>query len=125
MSKAREFHIGTVLSVVTPKLVSPDGMFGVQEFVEFMAGEPIWTHQLVRVAKECRQFLLEQHPFLVEIDASIVTQDNWLQWLNQQIEEHGSLLSVRPLPPNRHERIDPVSELAETAHPDRIMVVKT
>jgi len=120
----RNFHIGDILSVTTGKLVSPRLIEGLYDILGFMAGEPLWTHQLPRVSNEAAPLLLEQHPQLAAVDASKVTAENWEAWLAEQVAHFGKELSVSPMSADQHERIDPVSELAEKVHPDRIIVVK-
>ncbi len=126
MSLSREFHIGDIISVCTGMLVSPRHMDGVYELSAFMAGEPVWTHQLARVGREAAPVLLAQHPALAETfaEARQVTPDNWQDWLARWVERHGEMLPVTPMARDQHERIDPVSELAQKVAPERIVVVE-
>lgn len=116
---AREFHLAAILTVTHDVLLCQ--MDSVYEIFAFMAGEPVWTHQLPRVGKEAAPAILRQHPQLAEIDASGVNADNWSPWLLEQIERYGEKLSIDPMTADDHERIDPMSELAEKVHPDRII----
>lgn len=124
MSKTRDFHIGDILSVTTGRLVSTRHIEGVYDILNFMTGESLYTHQLPRVSLEARPVLLRQHPLLVTADASMVNADNWKGWLAIQVERFGETLPVQPMNEDDHERIDPLSELAEKVHPDRVVVVK-
>lgn len=121
----RDFHIGDIVSAGAGILVSPRGMEGVYDICGFMAGEPVWTHQLPRVGREAAPVLLAQHPGLAETfaEAEQVNRDNWQQWLAVWVARHGETLPVAPMNRDQHESIDPVSELAEKVHPDRIIVV--
>lgn len=116
----RKFHLGDILSVTTGKMLSPQKLGGVQEFLEFMAGGPVWTHQLGRVVGEARPVILTQYPELAEIDISTVVGGDWLGWLADQVATYGETLPLLPMSADQHEHIDPVSELAEKVHPDRI-----
>lgn len=123
MSAAREFELGDILSVTTGVMVTPRLMEGLYDICQFMAGEQVWTHQLPRVMREAAPVILRQHPGLSIVDASSVTPDNWREWLDAQVAAHGAALTISPMTEGDHERIDPLSELAEKVHPDRIIVV--
>ena len=116
------FSLGTVLSVTTGKLLCP--IDGVYRILNFMTGDNLFTHQLPRVSRECAPHLLKQFPALADVDVSTVTPDNWQAWLHEQEAKHGDVLEVEPLQPGEHYQIDPLSELAEKVHPDKILVVK-
>ncbi len=83
----------------------------------------MWTHQLGRVMDESRAHLLAQFPALAGVTASDVTPENHAAWLRARVAEHGEWLDVAPLPADVHQSIDPISELAEKIHPDRIFTV--
>lgn len=119
----REFHLGDILSITHDRLLSPRHMEGVYDIAAFMAGEPVWTHQLPRVGKEAAPVILRQHPQLAEIDASGVNGDNHQAWLAEQVARYGETLPIEPMTADDHERIDPMSELAEKVHPDRIIPI--
>lgn len=119
----KEFHIGDILSITTGRLVSPRHIEGVYDILNYMTGDSLFTHQLPRASKECEPHLLRQHPMLSHVDASGVNPENHLTWLDAQVVKFGLTLPVEPLPEHAHEFIDPLSELAEKVHPDRIIVV--
>lgn len=121
----KKFHIGDILSITTGRLVSPRLMEGMYDILGYMSGEQLWTHQLPRVSRECKPYLLEQHPQLKDVDASNVTPENHKAWLAEQVAKFGEELPVSRLPWEAHERIDPLSELAEKVHPDRIIPIVT
>lgn len=120
----REFDLGDVLSITTDRLLSEHGIKGVYEILNFMTGESLFTHQLPRVRREAAPVILKVHPQLRTIDDSSVTPDNWKQFLADQKAKFGERLSIPTLTADQHERIEPVSELAEHVHPDRIITVK-
>lgn len=119
----RDFHIGDILSITTGRLVSPRLIEGVYDILDFMTGDQNFTHQLPRISRECRPHLLTQHPQLASIDHAGVARETWRQWLDEQIAQFGETLPVMSLAPDEHERIDPISELAELVHPSKIIVV--
>jgi hypothetical protein len=83
----------------------------------------VWTHQLPRVCREAKPHLLAQFPALAAVTGDEVTPDNFAAWLYERIAEHGEWFDVVPMPEHAHESIDPISELAERVHPDRIVTV--
>ena len=123
---SRTFDLGDILTVTTGRLVSPRHMDGLYDILKFMAGEDVYTHQLGRVAEEATPVIFHQHPAL----SSVVCPEEFggeaavREWLAQQKRQFGDTLSIRPMNIAEHERIDPLSELAERVHPDRIMAVR-
>lgn len=121
MSQTKDFHIGAVLSITTDTLVAPMGdIYGI---LNWMTGENLFTHQLPRAGEEARPALLRAHPQLADVTSDGVTPENWRAWLDDKITRFGETLAVPKLTGDEHERIDPISELAEKVHPDRIIVV--
>ena len=118
----KQFSMGQVLSVTKDRLMCPIG--DVYEILNYMTGESLMTHQLPRVAGEAKPVLIARHPWLEQIDLSDVDRDNWQQRLAEIIAEFGDVVAVPKLTVDQHESIDPLSELSEKIHPDRILVVK-
>lgn len=123
MSDARLFHLGDVLSITDGRLLSPRLMDGVYDILNFMTGDNLFTHQLPRASRECRPFLIQQHPHLASIEIGEVTSENFKDVLERLCAEYGEQVMVNKLPEHAHEFIDPMSELAEKVHPDKIIVV--
>jgi hypothetical protein len=121
---ARNFHIGIILSITGERLMSPTQppISGVYEILNYMTGDNLYTHQLPRVCRECRPALLKQHPQLAAwVDD--VTPENFCARLTDAVKQFGEELPVEKLAEADHERIDPLSELAEKVHPDKIIAV--
>lgn len=123
--ETRDFDLGDILSVTGDKLVSPRHIEGIYDILGFMTGEQLYTHQLPRVAREARPVILRQHPQLANANDSDVNEGNWRGWLEEQYLRFGRTLPIAPMSLEEHERIDPMSELSEMVHPDKIIVVKT
>ena len=109
----KQFHIGDVLSITTGHLVSPRGMEGIYDILNFMTGDNLFTHQLPRASEECKPYLLAQHPQIKDVDASGVTHVNWQRWLDQQVARFGEKLSVHPIPEGQHKFRNPLDEAVE------------
>lgn len=115
------FHLSAVLTMTTGKLLCQ--MDDIYRLAQYLAGEPVWTHQLGRVMTESKPHLLEQFPALASVTGEEVTPENFAAWLYERVTEHGEWLDVASMSEHAHESIDPLSELAEKVHPDRIVTV--
>lgn len=87
-------------------------MEGFCDILGFMTGKQLFDHQFLRAIDACTAALLEQHPFLADIDASEVNKENWREWLAQQIELHGETLAVFPLGRDEYRSMNAMVELA-------------
>lgn len=117
------FHLGDVLSITTGKLMSNRHMDGIYEILNFMTGDNLFTHQLSGAMDECRPYLLQQHPQLVDVVIEGVMGENFHQKLEALCAEYGQEFLVESLPADAREQIDPISELAEKVHPSKIVVI--
>ncbi len=121
------FHLGDVLSVTTGRLVSPNGVGGIYNILDWMTGESLMTHQLPRASRECEGPLLAQHP---DLAAVVVPEDfggskeRVMSWLAEQVAIFGEYREVAPLAAGDHTRIDPLTEL-RMMHPDAEVIVVT
>ena len=80
----KQFHIGDVLSIIAGYQVSPRKKDGIYDILNFMTSDDMFvSQQLPRAFKDCKLYLLEQHPQLKCVDASGVTPKNWQEWLNK------------------------------------------
>jgi hypothetical protein len=120
----RLFHVGDVLSVTTTKLLSPRGIRGWYDILNFLTQDDLFSHQLNRACQECRPYVLIQHPVLELADTSSVNRGNWRQWLEGECERLGTdKLELTPIPPEGHRRRDPIDEGCEMFASDRVIVV--
>lgn len=113
----RSFHLGDVLSVTTGRFLAPGGIDAVQKLLDFMTGDSVFTHQIPRVVSECEPRLLEQHPQLRDLDVPEFDGDRAAvdAWLAEQVARFGEHLTVSPLDPADHTRIDPITEMRQIA----------
>jgi hypothetical protein len=114
--------LAAVLTVITGRLLCP--IDEVYQLLNAMTGDNLFTHQLVRAAKECEGPLLEQFPHLAEtaVPDDLEGDDRVRAWITEQEKQFGQQLSVQPLDSWQH--IDPITELAEMrGSSDDIVVV--
>ena len=119
----KRFHLGDILSVVPGYLVSPRHIDGVYDILNWMTGDSLFTHQLPRAARECEPHLLKQFPFLSEVDATTVKENNWKEWLDVQVKKYREHFDVAPIPKEAHQYIDPVLEMCDMVGPEKVIVL--
>ncbi len=121
--ETKQLATADVLSVVTGRLMGDIG--GVYEVLNWMTGESLFTHQLPRVSREAAPVILAAIPALQSAvdEAEKVTTANYREWRDTWLTRYGATLAVPKLNTDQHERIDPMSELAEKVHPDKIITV--
>lgn len=107
----KNFHIGDILSITTGKLVSPQGMEGVYEILNYMTGQEIFTHQIERAMQECKLYLLKQYPKLETVECQSIDIDNWQDWIAAQIDKFGECLAVDLIPVRNFK--DPITDIKE------------
>lgn len=142
MSETKNFHLSDVLCVTTGRLVSTRHVECVYDILGWMSGENLFTHQLPRVGREAEPVLSALYPQLSEtaLSADLEDLDHRLKaadgdrdkcsaavaaWLDGLVSRLGSEFAVPKLNEDQHESIDPMSELAEKVHPDKIITVRT
>ena len=127
-TEAKQFHLGDILSITTGRLVAPTGMAGIYDILNYMTDDELFTHQLPRVAEECKPALLAQHPQLAEIEdpdfGSLPNPITVLTWLVEMQVKYGDSLPVQKLDPMDHTHIHPLEELGMMGKsPDQVIVV--
>ena len=121
--QTKEFATRDVLSTITGRLMGDIG--GVYEVLNWMTGESVFTHQLPRIGREATPVLVAAHPALQQAvdEAEQVTQENYQEWRQTWEGRYGLTIAVPKFGADTHERIDPMSELAEKVHPDKVIPV--
>ncbi len=125
MSATKSFHLGDILTVTTGGiLVSPRYMDGASDILRFLTGEDVFTHQIGRVARECQEPLLAQHPDLrdVTVPGELSGEAAVMAWLAGQVSIYGEYREVAPLAAEDHTSINPLDEWRMVA-PDVEQVV--
>jgi hypothetical protein len=118
----REFGLDDILSVTTGRLLSRRHMDGVYDILGYMAGGPVWTHQLPRLADVCRPEILRQHPQLADATLERELSEHQLHvWMEDQEARFGKTLPIEKLATD--ELRDPVDELVGMVGADRVVPV--
>ncbi len=120
MTEIKVFPLHAALSISTGVLM---GDFGkVHELAEWVAGFPIWTHQLPRLGDALAAEVRRQHPTLPD-KVGGVTSANVADRLSALEAVHGIALSFSKGGGNSLERRGPISELIEKVGADRVFVL--
>lgn len=117
LDEAERFHLGDLLSITTGRVLAPDGVAAFYRVCDYMTGQSHLTHQLPRAAEEVNPYLLEQHPWLADVQVPDDIEDmaGLVAWLSRATVEHGEFHEVRPLPFGAYVGREPIAELREIA----------
>lgn len=123
--RMKTFHIGDVLSIYTQRLCLPNGMDGIFEILNYMTSDNLYLHQLPRASTEAAPYLLEQFPWLREVNADDLKtpetatgeERNALNYaaVMQYAAKYGEYHKVRPMHSEDHENINPLEEAKRMA----------
>lgn len=121
--ETKAFATADVLGTITGRLLGEIG--GIYQVLNWMTGESVYTHQLPRIGREARPVILAMHPQLQQAmdEREQISPENWREWLQTWEDRYGPTIAVPKFNADTHERIDPLSELAEKVPPDRIVTV--
>ncbi len=135
----KQFHLGDVLSVTTGWVLSPEGMSGLYEILNYMTDSDLNTMALCRAADQCSPKLLEQFPQFATSDfqaafeeykqlAEAATRDDVKsvaqQWVATQIQKYGEMFDVEPLPKGAFEEKHPIEDYLDlSGDPDKVVAI--
>lgn len=114
-----QFHISDVLTVITGRLLSRDGVDGLYHILNFMTGDDLYTHQLPRAAQACAPVLKQQFPHLADAEsrwAGANTKEACAAWCAQFEPEY-----LEVLPPATWESREPVAEAVDMVGVERVI----
>lgn len=127
MTDTKEFPIADVLMTVSGICLQERGIDGVYRVLNWMTGESVYTHQIPRIGREAEQVILAAHPELAvacQEARENINPGTLHHWLEVWTDRYGPMISVPRMIADQHERIDPLSELVEAVHPDKIVAVR-
>lgn len=134
----KPFHLGDILSATTGILVSPRGIGGVYEILNFLTGDNLFTHQLPRGVEICGPFLLEKYPKIRPYHDDCLSAARGPGWGEATAEawmiaaaakfcvgpRFAPYLELEPMPEGQWLRIDPVQEARAMMGDERVVVVE-
>ena len=117
------FTIGQVISAGTGRLCCDIGE--VYDILNFLTGDNLFTHQLPRAFRACKDHIIEQLPWLKWVDDNkdACTPETVLSFVEAAAKEYGAEHELAPLPASDWERRDPIAEACEMmGSADRVIV---
>lgn len=116
-----KFRTVNVVETSTAILLS-EGLSGVRAVLDFMTGETLYTHQLPRAHDEANRYILDQHPWIADLDLSGVHDKEIALAFTAKLEaKYGEYLELVPMPVDDHDAIDPFEEAARMIGADRVI----
>ncbi len=110
----KNFDLGTVLSLTTHRMLSE--MDKIQDALEYVTGDPIWTHQIPRVMGQVTPYVLSLYPQLegVGLNEPINSKEEAIAFVNSQKEVFGDSLPLSPMSKSDgYSYVDPIEEAVE------------
>lgn len=122
MTETRPMPLADVLSVTTDRLMSRRHVDGIYDLLRHMTGQDVYTHQLGKVADACAPALLEQHPFLRDLQPPEgLDAPDLMAWLVETERVHGEEVSVTPLTTWQYR--DPIEDAADAVGADKVWLL--
>ena len=136
MGNTRLFHIADILSVTHGYLISTRHMDGVYDVLNYVTGQNLMTHQLLRAADEARAAILAQMPPFPQALERIILKglintykqnhpENWLELLIAHLEDtYGQMFPLHPVDTYRADC--PIEEARDmVSDPSKVIEVKS
>lgn len=103
------FETDIIVSASTDRLLCE--MDEIYKILNFLTGDNLFTHQLPRAMRKCKEHLETQLPWLRTLDTTEDrTMEAWNAWLLEIELTHGKEHDIQPLPPGTWFHINPVLE---------------
>lgn len=116
-----EFTTGQILSAGTGVLCCK--VEDLYKIYNFLTGETLFTHQLLRAYKACKEHILKQCPWLKDINSDEITKENWTVFVGEVSEQYGLMHDLKPLPDGIWNHINPIEGLSHMVGEENIVVV--
>lgn len=115
-----KFTTGEVISAGTGMLCCPIG--DVYKIFNFLTNDNLYTHQLPRAGRVCKEHIEGQCPWLKDLNKEDCTPDTWRDWLTDAIIKYGNSHELQPLPPDTWNHVNPIKEAVDMMGADKVMV---
>lgn len=117
-----QIPLDDILSITGDRLLSRRHMDGIYETLRLMTGQDVFTHQLVQVADAVKPVLIQQHPFLADLQPpDDLDVPDLMAWLVETERQHGETLEVTPIDGWVYR--DPIEDACDSFGADGVFVV--
>ena len=116
-----KFSTGQIISAGTGRLCCPSEEL--YQVLNFLTGDNLFTYQLPRAFHACKNHVINQHPWLLELDVNSCNKDTWRKWLSDAETRFGSEHELEALPDGKWMSVDPVREAIELMEDKKRVVV--
>lgn len=90
----KKFHLSDILSIITGKMVSVNGMSGVYDVLCYLTGKEICTFQVPFLLDVSKVQLLTMFPYFANIKADQITNENANEWIVEAISIYGESVEI-------------------------------
>lgn len=94
------------------------------EIMDYMTQDSNTTIGLIHAHTEVAPYLLEQFPFLEELDYTVINRNTWRTFLTQAEEKYGTEFDVRHMHLEDHEHKSDVELLDELGFQGKIIPIE-
>jgi len=114
------FPLAHVLSIIGSKPLTED-IDDIYKLLNFMTGEDLYTHQLIRARQEVVPHVLRQNPQLSGYDDTNVTPTNWRETLAGMEARYGKFIPLTSIPD--YKPLDPITEAERMFGEGNIIII--
>ena len=132
----KDFPTLAVLSVTSGRLLTQpsranNGFDQIYEILEWMTDDQPFTHQLGRFAEECKQWIYQWHPEIIEADKLIENKliekceaEDVKACQTAMLAKFGETITLQKVPQSYHEIKNATDELFEVGEKNGIKIVE-
>ena len=132
----KDFPTLAVLSVTSGRLLTQprranNGFDQIYEVLEWMTDDQPFTHQLGRFAEECKPWIYQWHPEIIEADKWIENKltekcepEDVKACQAEMIAKFGETITLQKVPQSYHEIKNAIDELFEVGEKNGIKIVE-
>lgn len=116
MTMAERYFDPRILGSITSGVMLMDGFSKVHEAMEFLAGHPVWTHEIPSVSRAVAPAILARYP-----DMPAEPMGNWQAAAAALVAKYGDAIPVAPGDGERDR--SPLNTLADMVGPEKVIVI--
>ncbi len=114
VKQTKEFDLGAILNISTSRLFT--NMDDVYDVLNYLTGDEIYSHQIPRVMKTAKSYVLSLYPELegIGVDVAISSFEDAKAFVDEQKKTFGEKLPLSPMSKaDGYIPMDPIEEAEE------------